>query len=1096
MQKMADKAKEVIKLLFIVQIIYVLELVMHKCPSQKIAVKSGFSPIFWIISCFISLLGYIWQQKNHFDNMRLLLATTLFLFQISLLAQDEFSGFTVMNMQNFGLRSNSVNRIYQDSIGYIWICTNGGISRYDGVALTHLPFDKENPHSLPEAIAQDIMMDCKGRYWVVSPSCLSMYDPRLPADSAVTRFLNAPNDATIPSLHQLQFGFEKDNQCNLWLPFWKNGLLRINTDSLTFHVDKIPLQNRTGFQEQIGSVKILEDGISLLLGADEGPIIWNWQKKKAVHLKAKIIKVLSEAWKQKPDEAWSSSFYFKGRGDNLLFIQPGKPLVNYYIHTGKAVIIELSGAAIEGDFQYTLFEDSRGYLWIPTFHFGVFIVNLKTGMTLHKKQTRLDPYSIGGNWTSHILEDRQGNIWLAHWLGGLSKFSPIENPFKVHFPLGLSETFPPKTEFQWLDEDENETEFLLCNDRKMVRIKGELNFLELPEISFNALNFGEGKLWVGKNGFLKFDPQAKKMIPANTKVSKEMMEILQTSTCALYDTVAGRAVIWVSIMQKGLYLFDISRQSLELFYTDTIVYGLNKVAVPEIMAKNTNSNLWLRLSGGLAFFDVKRKQMKAWVYDPEETPEMPQPPYWDFMVDSEDRVWITSQSHGTSWFKGEKWHGINKLIPGISNRSFKVAEDKKGNIWFTTNLHLVRYHLESGAYKIFAGGDGWRGMQSGANIFFNHRGELVLPAIDHISYLNPDEVVTIDTPTTIISGFKVFEKNCSELLHLHTIILPYDQSFITFQLGCINFINPKGNRFKWKLEGADKDWVEPKDNRSFATYSTLPPGNYTFYVKSCNADGIWDEKGAMIKVTILPPWWKTWWFQGLYTLAAAALVWWLFRQNTLRQLDAQRAEIEKHQALERERERIARNMHDDLGSGLSAIHLLSNFAKNKANDPAIRSEMEKIAASSANLNQNIREIIWTVNSADDTLPSLMLFLRRYCADFQENTGLEVQFNAPIALPETTLSGEVRRNLFLCVKEALNNAAKFAKATKVEVKLASSDNRISITVRDYGGGFDVESALKNGGNGLKNMQHRMKEIGGTATIESQLGATELHFEVMV
>jgi len=189
-------------------------------------------------------------------------------------------------------------------------------------------------------------------------------------------------------------------------------------------------------------------------------------------------------------------------------------------------------------------------------------------------------------------------------------------------------------------------------------------------------------------------------------------------------------------------------------------------------------------------------------------------------------------------------------------------------------------------------------------------------------------------------------------------------------------------------------------------------------------------------------------------------------------------------------------MHDDLGSGLSAIHLLSNFAKDKANDPAIRSEMEKIAASSANLNQNIREIIWTVNSADDTLPSLSHFLRRYCADFQENTGLAVQFEAPFLLPETTLSGEVRRNLFLCVKEALNNAAKFAKVSKVDVKLASNDSRVSIIVQDDGSGFDVENALNNGGNGLKNMQHRMREIGGIAMIKSQNGATELRFEVKV
>ncbi|MBK8483640.1 MAG: hypothetical protein IPL31_04645 [Saprospiraceae bacterium] len=179
--------------------------------------------------------------------------------------------------------------------------------------------------------------------------------------------------------------------------------------------------------------------------------------------------------------------------------------------------------------------------------------------------------------------------------------------------------------------------------------------------------------------------------------------------------------------------------------------------------------------------------------------------------------------------------------------------------------------------------------------------------------------------------------------------------------------------------------MAPSDNRSAVSYSTLIPGTYTFLVKSTSPEGIMNNDPAKFSFRILPPWWQTWWFRTLILIAAIMIVYWMFRLRTQKLLAIQRIEIEKTLALEGERSRISRDMHDDLGSGLSAIHLLSNYLKENSaiKYPEFSTEVEKILKSSAELNQLIREIIWTINSKDDSLNSMVLFIRRYCNELNE-----------------------------------------------------------------------------------------------------------------
>ena len=179
-------------------------------------------------------------------------------------------------------------------------------------------------------------------------------------------------------------------------------------------------------------------------------------------------------------------------------------------------------------------------------------------------------------------------------------------------------------------------------------------------------------------------------------------------------------------------------------------------------------------------------------------------------------------------------------------------------------------------------------------------------------------------------------------------------------------------------------------------------------------------------------------------------------------------------------------MHDDISSGLSAINLLANYIKDTPLSTDTHLEVKHIAESSTELNQRIREIIWSVSSDSDNIEGLVHFLRRYVSEFGEMQHIDTQFIVSDDLPDLVLSNEVKRNLFLCLKEALNNTAKYAQATLIAVSIDVKNNDMALTIKDNGLGFDVDKALENGGNGLTNMRERMRQIGGEASISGEKG----------
>jgi signal transduction histidine kinase len=297
---------------------------------------------------------------------------------------------------------------------------------------------------------------------------------------------------------------------------------------------------------------------------------------------------------------------------------------------------------------------------------------------------------------------------------------------------------------------------------------------------------------------------------------------------------------------------------------------------------------------------------------------------------------------------------------------------------------------------------------------------------------------------------------------------------------------PEKNQFRYQLEGADPDWVEA-GSRRVAYYNNLAPGTYTFRVAACNNDGVWNEAGAAVRLVLQPHPWQTWWFRGGCGLALVGAIGGTARYVTRRRLRPRLQQLEQQHDIESERGRIARDLHDNLGTRLTEILMLNEATWRHADGPAakLKPQLEKAAALVRDLAGSLDAIVWAADPKNDTLDQFILYVYEYL-DSLAQVGPRILRDVPAELPACPLSPAQRHNLFLVLKEALNNTFKHSGATELWFRLHLEADRLQLSLEDNGKGF-VPTAVSQLGNGLVNMEKRLKLIGGTFAVESQPGA---------
>ena len=678
-----------------------------------------------------------------------------------------------------------------------------------------------------------------------------------------------------------------------------------------------------------------------------------------------------------------------------------------------------------GDLIYTLFEDREGNLWAGA-QDGLYRLNPARFTAYTKEQ------GLSRNNTMSVLEDSAGTIWIGTWSGGLNQLKD-----------GKITTFGVTSG--------------LSSDLVLALREGR-----------------DGSLWVGldhgaglnqlKGGPPNLFPRLPGLIPAAIRV------VIEDRLGTLWaGTSRGLNVL------KGGHFEAFTRTN-----------GLPGEVVMALL-EDEEGSLWIGTDAGLS----RRRDGRFTNFTMREG--LSHDAISALYQDREGTLWIGTRAGGLNRYQGGKFTACMAKDGLFSDEVYEILEDDLGYFWMSCRKGIFRVSKKQlddfarGVVKTvyctaFGRADGlpsvqcngvakpagWKG-KDGRLWFATIRGAVsVEPGIktnDRPPPVYVEEVLADDRvlrPDNLVGAESL------------SLTVPPGRGGLKVHYTALSFQAPEKNRFKYMLEGVDAGWIDAGAGRS-AAYSQLAPGKYHFRVIASNNDGRWNEVGATLSVVLLPHYWQTWWFRpviGLFAALPLALLYRL-RVKRLREIEALRVQI-------------AANLHDDVGARLTKVAMVTELLDRETGDnlPG-KAHIRNIFRTVREITQAMDEIVWTINPKNDTLDHLANYIFQYAEEYFQDTGVSCRLDVPAQLPDRPVSTEVRHNLFMTVKEALNNVLKHAQAKEIRIGLGADDGRMTITIVDNGRGFTLSEASGKG-NGLDNMKQRLERIGGRLVLESEPG----------
>lgn len=490
-------------------------------------------------------------------------------------------------------------------------------------------------------------------------------------------------------------------------------------------------------------------------------------------------------------------------------------------------------------------------------------------------------------------------------------------------------------------------------------------------------------------------------------------------------------------------------------------------------------------------------------------------------LEGDGSLWIGTMGGGLNRFKNGRFAVITKKQGLVDDIICDIQDDGLGYFWISSHGGIMRAskkELESSAsgdkgklHCLSLGlSDGLPSLECSGGFqpagCRSADGNLWFPTAKGLVGIDPTAIKTnLLAPPVAIEEVRVDDEPVRNMDASAVQIEP-GRHRLEFEYAGLSFAAPEKVRFKYRLQPLDREWVDAGTKR-VANYSYIPPGKYVFAVTACNNDGVWSETGAAVAFTVLPYFWQTGWFRILAELSVAFVVGGSVLIATRRHMRRKVEQLEREQAIERERTRIAKDIHDDLGASLTRITMLSQSACNELdNSPQAAAHVGQICTTARELTRAMDEIVWAVNPQHDSLDSLAIYLGKYAQDYLRAAGIRCRLNMPDDLPPWPVAAEVRHNLFLAFKEALHNVVKHSDGKEVRVILAWRTKGIVLSVQDNGRGFTPglpgygdpgDPGRLESGHGIVNMKLRLAEIHGTCEIQSApKSGTAVKFDVTV
>ncbi len=407
-----------------------------------------------------------------------------------------------------------------------------------------------------------------------------------------------------------------------------------------------------------------------------------------------------------------------------------------------------------------------------------------------------------------------------------------------------------------------------------------------------------------------------------------------------------------------------------------------------------------------------------------------------------------------------------------SNIVYTALADAERRIWVVTNESIDRLDWNTGKVIHFGTEDGIRDHVFQRAAYQLRNGTILVAANSGVIYFNPSSLRSDPSPCPVaITGIRVGQQDLSVDSLLSARRLAIYNNSLEISFGSLSFSERNSLNYLYRLEGADTGWVAAGKIRS-VLYANIAPGHYQFQVKCQNREGIMSP-ATQLNIVILPPWWERWWAWMLWAALAVSIAWSVYAYH--RRTNQQLADV---------RQKIASDLHDDIGSTLNSISVYSEVARqqvytNKEN--AVRL-LKKMGAASRGMIDNMNDIVWAVNPKNDQFENVVERMQFFAAELLSGKNILLDFHIDDRSKKTKLTMEKRKNFYLIFKEAVTNAYKYSHANNVTVQISAEGGWLMMQITDDGSGFDP--AAKNGtGNGLKNMQSRSREIGGELAVST-------------
>lgn len=989
-----------------------------------------------------------------------------------------------------GLPRDHINRIVQDSKGFLWFCTTEGLSRFDGYKFTNYGTE----HGLGGRTVNDFLEARNGIYWAATDKGLCRFVPEpspqteqpgtskrfvgyYPAEEARAQFINVIYEdhagtiwcGTYAGLFRLDqingqwlFSFVdiilpagvykeplpkailEDRQGALWIAT-ESGLYRRRPDGVVEQYtakEGLPANGigRALLEDQDGRIWVGTPYGLYQLVSDPQPhrtVVARFYTSKDGLLDKRITTLCQS----------SDGKLWVGTVSGISEFQPAKNkggggFQNYTPANG------LSHAEVTA-----LAEDHDHNLWIGTDVGGAMRL-ASNGFTTYNQAD-----GLGGIFIGSIFEDRAGELCIIIGEGDLDRFDGRRfTAAPLTLPKGMSYWGWGWNQVMFQD---SRGEWWMNTGEGLVR------YPRLTKIE-QITNARPGAIYTMRDG-----------LPAN-----EIFRIFEDS----------RADIWISTLGNAHGVLTRWERATETFHRYTPADGIPGAA-PTAFCEDASGNLWIGFYlGGLLRYSHGR--FTSFTKDEGVPPGFVRGIY----LDHADRLWIATAEGGLARVDNpgaeHPSFATYSTAEGLSsNQATCVTEDQWGMIYIGTGRGIDKLDPATGHIKHYTTADGL------ANSFINvgfryHDGSLWFGTLQGLSRLIPRPEPPTQPPPILISALNIagVRYPISELGGAEIVGPELAASKNNIQIDFVGLSLGVGEtlRYQFKLEGANGDWTAPADQRS-VNYPNLPPGTYRFLVRAVSANGTLSQSPASVSFRVLPPVWQRWWFvlMTLVLIAVPIVAVARYRYQRMKVVrDAEealrRSREERLIELEQVRRRIATDLHDDIGSSLSQVYLLSEVVRQRVgpDDSAVTEPLAMISSASEEMVSSMSDIVWAINPQKDHLSDLVLRMRRFASDTFAARDIAFRFRAPDADMDVRLGANIRREVFLIFKESVNNLVKHSGCTEAEIEFQITDGSLLLRVSDNGKGFDA--SRDSDGHGLLSMRERAGSIGGQFDLVSAVG----------